>query len=138
MHACSLHSNWGFSATPANSIAIDPSSTAKKNGQWFTASQRLLVFKHLTTGTAFSWCAGQAMLPHPSHSRPTQGNLSSPCAILQFSLSAISSVSAAGRTAQSAAKKTNTCSGSRTALKALDIFLAALTLLSTYGSCTPA
>ena len=113
IHACSLHSSWGINTVGANSIAIDPSSTAKNTGQSLIALQRLLVFKHLRTGTLFSWCTGQATLPHPSHSGPTQGNSSSLCAI--------ANVSTLGRTEQNAANKTNTCSDSIAVLKMLDI-----------------
>ena len=96
--------------------AFDPSSVSKKRGQSTMPSQRLLVFKHLRTWIPFSWCAGQARLPHPSHWGPTQGNSSSGSLIGQFLSCAL-----IVRTAQSAAKKTNSCSGSTAALK-LDIF----------------
>ena len=96
--------------------AFDPSSVSKKRGQSTMPSQRLLVFKHLRTWIPFSWCAGQARLPHPSHWGPTQGNSSSGSLTGQSFLSC-----AFVRTAQSAAKKTNSCSGSTAALN-LDIF----------------
>ena len=97
-------------------------------------SQRLVVFKHLRTGIPFSWCTGQARLPHPCHSSPAQGKSSasgsSASGLVQLVLAAcVICVSTRVRTAQSAAKKTDACSGSIAALKKLDISPAVLTLL---------